>query len=58
MVNQLDKYWDVSSWPQRYQYSSFDLNYIIYDSLSVDYHEEFELDLCEFEDNLKQVLTQ
>ena len=29
MVNQLDKYWDVSSWPQRYQYSSFDLNYIL-----------------------------
>lgn len=29
MVNQLDKYWDVSSWPQRYQYSSFDANYIL-----------------------------
>jgi capsular polysaccharide biosynthesis protein len=56
--------WMGSNWGNVSMFSTlakmvnFDLNYIIYDSLSVDYHEEFELDLCEFEDNLKQVLTQ
>ena len=37
---------------------NFDLNYIIYDSLSVNYHEKFALDLDLFENNLKMLLTQ
>lgn len=55
--------WMGSNWGNISMFSTlakmvnFDLNYIVYDSLSDDYHEKFELDLCLFEDNLKQVLT-
>lgn len=56
--------WMGSNWGNVSMFSTlakmvnFDLNYIIYDSSSVDYHEKFELDIYKFEDNLKQVLTQ
>ena len=56
--------WMGSNWGNISMFSTlakmvnFDLNYIIYDSLSVDYHEKFALDLNLFENNLKMLLTQ
>lgn len=56
--------WMGSNWGNVAMFSTlakmvnFDLNYIIYDSLSVNYHEKFALDLDLFENNLKMLLTQ
>jgi hypothetical protein len=56
--------WMGSNWGNVSMFSTlakmvnFDLNYIIFDSLTVDYHEKFELDLNLFENNLKMLLTQ
>lgn len=56
--------WMGSNWGNVSMFSTiakmvnFDLNYFIFDSLSLDYHEKFAIDLDLFENNLKLLLTE